>query len=584
MTNDPSSGDFSRREFVVLLGGATLGSFFLPNAFGGGAAAESGGLAEKCRRIMTKPQKLPYGPGGFSLLWTEVNDDDEATAMIWSPETEEEITEARRFYDAARNFNPHAAQGPSLLDSPPPQRSPEEERFLQRIRANLSAVGPRLEYAKWLRRRDDPLGEFIEIDCLLEDISESDPRWEKNNDRWSALLEKHEKEWLQPLLEMGLSPEIMSYWPTGMWYSYGFVQELDIDKPGILPERADWLFYAAPILHRLEFSYDELDIVAIVNVPQMEQVTSLDLGAVDMDLEMLEALSTSKHLKKLRELELGNIKLDAEAAKFLARSPVIARLRSLDLSQCSFRGAGAEVLLSSSSLANLESLDLHYTKLDAEDVERLAQSPHMARLKRLSLESNDIGKEGLRALSTSPHLPKLESLRLGYCNIGGEEIAPLISSPLLARLKTLKISANQLDNQALAKLANSEGLQGLAVLDLSLNDFDHVGAQALADSPHASSLEELDLSNCDIGPQGALALGNSPHLLRTLKRLDVRSCGLGEEGARILAEAPTFAKLESLQAKRGDIGRVGAELLEKRFDEETLSLLGDYDDDNDDDE
>ena len=63
-----------------------------------------------------------------------------------------------------------------------------EEGFLQAIIEEPDDVGLRLIYADWLEERGDPRGEFIRVQCQLEDLDENDSRFDELKTRERELL------------------------------------------------------------------------------------------------------------------------------------------------------------------------------------------------------------------------------------------------------------------------------------------------------------------------------------------------------------------------------------------------------------
>ena len=75
----------------------------------------------------------------------------------------------------------------------------QDEGFLRAIIEEPDDVGLRLIYADWLEERGDPRGEFIRVQCQLEEIDEYDPRFKELKARERELLAAHEHEWLGEL-------------------------------------------------------------------------------------------------------------------------------------------------------------------------------------------------------------------------------------------------------------------------------------------------------------------------------------------------------------------------------------------------
>src|SRR5437867_4536323 len=75
----------------------------------------------------------------------------------------------------------------------------QDEGFLRAIIEEPDDVGLRLIYADWLEERGDPRGEFIRVQCQLEELKEYDPRFKELKAREGELLAAHEREWFGEL-------------------------------------------------------------------------------------------------------------------------------------------------------------------------------------------------------------------------------------------------------------------------------------------------------------------------------------------------------------------------------------------------
>lgn len=545
-TNDePRGGEgVSRRSFLVTIGGAILGSYVLPR-FAAAEAAPAAApavapVAEAVRRLITKPLKTKVKGGGFFLLWTEQTDDGVKT-MIWTPETEEEFAEAQRFYDDARRFNPHAAKPPA---APVPQRDPREQALIAAVLDHLDDDAPRLAYADWLRARGNSQGEFVRVWCVSDQMDDSDPRHAALEERWSELLERDAERWLEPLAALGLRPEVCGRFYPALWLlPKGLVEEIEIDKPGILPEQAERLFAAAPVLHKLQFTYDTVDVAGIAALPQMAQVTSLDLSSTELALKHLRALASSPHLKRLNELDFSRSQLGPQGGRVLAESALLAGLHTLKLVACYLRLGGVKALASSPKSSRLTCLDLADNQLGPEAIRVLASSPHLGRLTSLGLRANKLGAAGVGALRGAPFLGTLTALNLESCEVNAEAAGALAALPLSA-LAALNLEYNPVTTAGVASLAASPHLARLREINLASTGLNDAAAEALAASPHLAALVDLNLDRNRIGDRGLRALASSPNV-KGLKKLHLAENRCGIEGRRRLA------------APRG-IGRTGA--------------------------
>src|SRR5262245_3628070 len=85
----------------------------------------------------------------------------------------------------------------------------DEEALLQAIRDDPEDDAPRLVYADWLEEHRQPeRAEFIRVQCELAGCPAEPGRLRELQERESALLNAHEKSWLEPLARI-LDPSVL---------------------------------------------------------------------------------------------------------------------------------------------------------------------------------------------------------------------------------------------------------------------------------------------------------------------------------------------------------------------------------------
>src|SRR5438094_10585721 len=75
-----------------------------------------------------------------------------------------------------------------------------EEAFRRAIRENPDDDMPRLAYADWLNEREDPRGEFLQVQCELARSPREDLRRAELLDRQQELRGQYGRAWAEPLL------------------------------------------------------------------------------------------------------------------------------------------------------------------------------------------------------------------------------------------------------------------------------------------------------------------------------------------------------------------------------------------------
>jgi uncharacterized protein (TIGR02996 family) len=461
--------------------------------------------------------------------------------------------------------------------------SRQDRDYFRRIALDPHNVDLRLEFADHLEKKGDPLGRFIRTDQELEEC----PAWDEGradlDRRWSRLLEQHGPTWHGPLRKLGLEPEVGGTVALALWMHHGILDEVQVERAGILPERADRLLAAVPGLRILEIrnirivgsgnNWKEIrwqpNIPAIVRLPLMKQIGVLRLGNLELDGEAVRAIASAPQLENVVELVLDGNELGPKAVAALARSDTLERLCVLYLRACNLGDAGAAALAQGGGLTGLRELHLGTNNLTHAGAAALAASAALGHIETLNLDGNRLGPVGAQAVMESEQLAGLTALNLNGTGVGLEAMPALARSPMLARLKTLRLSNNALTGDGLRRLAGSPHLGRLEVLELDGNAIDDAGVLALANAPAPPRLRELSLADNSMGDAAVKALARWAGLAQ-LRKLVLRHNSVGGEGVKALAASPHLARLEELDLSDNDLDFAAARAL---ADSTTLSSL-----------
>ncbi len=449
--------------------------------------------------------------------------------------------------------------------------TPEEREYFRRIALDPKNQALRLEFAEKLEKKRNPLGEFIRLCHELDAIPEGDPRREERDKRWSELLGEHGAKWFQGLRQLQLEPRIAgTFFPT-LWMTEGIIDQVTIDRPGILPEQANRLFEAAPGLRALEFNSARMDdgmnpvsyeprVPAIVKLPRLEQIGVLKMSSMGLELSDLEAIASSPHLKNLTELDFSYNRVGPDGANALRHSPTLKKLQVLELRGCELGEAGAIHLALSANLGQLQKLNLGNNAVGPRGAATLAASPHLKRLETLLLDDNEIGPAATKNLAISAHLKSLVELNLSRNNIGPQGAQALATSPNLVKLARLNLNSNNLTGLGLRVLGASPHLGELTVLELESNEIDDAGVKGLTASRVITHLEELSLAYNNIGDEGFKALAAWAGLAH-VRKLNLSSNKAGWAGVKALCASRHLTALQELDLGHLDIGLAGAQAL-----------------------
>lgn len=450
----------------------------------------------------------------------------------------------------------------------------EERDYFRRIALEPDNSALRLEFADKLEKKRNPLGEFIRVSHELDTLPEGDSRREERDQRWGELLDANGGKWFQGLRQLRLEPILVGNFFPALWMHNGIIDEVTIDLPGILPEKAEPLFAAAPGLRVLNFhnihteqgvtgwkdTTYEPDVPAIVKAPQLEQIGVLKMSSIQLNTEDLKAVVSSPYLTNLVELDFSYNKVGPEGAAAIGQSTTLKRLRVLELRGCDIGEAGAVALARAANLAQLIKLNVGVNAIGPKGTATLAASPYLKNVQVLLLDDNAVGPAATTNLARSPHFRELIELDLSSNDIGPQGAQALAASPNLAKMATLKLNYNKLGGIGLRVLAASPHLGQLKLLELHSNEIDDTGVQALAASTVIRQLEELSLAYNNIGDAGFKALAGWAGLAK-VRKLNLRDNKASWAGVKALASSPHLTAIQELDLSKVDIGLAGAQAL-----------------------
>jgi len=562
--------------------------------------AERAELADRLDRMFNPPHRSDMAGQSF-LLWTQRDDEGAPRMMMWTPETPEEIRGAELFYDAAHGLGAFARK---VKPGKPIRRSTEETALINAILKNRDDRTGYLVYADYLSERGDSLGDYIRASVELHALPPDHPAWQERTT--TEMADAHAEEWFAPLGELGLRPETLGYFTPYAWQSLqrGVIEEVTIDRPGVLPDNAARLFAAAPFLRKLEFKQGHLDPKGLAKVKQLSQIDELELFHTELTADSLRTILKSKHLTGLKTLHVGTNPLGADGAAVLAAWPGLAKLEALNVQGCQLSPAGVGALADCPNVTNLRSLRIgSNVQGDTIGYGQLFASPHLTKLTELELGSTEFQQGVMESLGRSAFAKTLQVLDLdcatfAYDPAFQEDAFAGLTRCKLPALRWLKLNSVALRAPRNAQLANAafrstleelyldncslgDGAanlfhQGrfpkLRVLDLSRNRLQRPAAETLAASAkNFPALTNLRLWSNRLGAEAVAALAGSK-ILANLTDLDLSDNKIGPAGAVALAGSKHFKKLKTLVVDEKAAGKKGKKALLDRFGEGVVSF------------
>lgn len=294
----------------------------------------------------------------------------------------------------------------------------DDVAFVDEIRRHPDDVVPRLIYADYLEETGNPRGEFIRIQCQVEELAAGDPQRAELFNRERELLDRHGDEWVSPLREFGVAGVTRDCLRRGLL-------ERARMPAGAFLQYADQLCMAEPALAEIGLTgvAEHVESLTAMQIPR--QISRLDLSACQVDVDIMRRLTVASWWSQLTSIDLRFNSLLDEGVQLLVNVDA-PQLMHLNLSSNQINPAGASIL---------------------------GNSPLFSRLQSLDLSMNPIGSVGLIALGAG-RAQKLGRLNLSRCRLnsvegldaGFEALEELVIrsnqisnwSPLASRIRSLR--------------------------------------------------------------------------------------------------------------------------------------------------
>jgi uncharacterized protein (TIGR02996 family) len=451
--------------------------------------------------------------------------------------------------------------------------------WIERITADPDNETLRRAYADWLTEHDNPLGEYIRLECDLDHVDRSTPAFYRLESK-RARLAYEGTDWKESLLakwsaegfqEMdGAAPEAKFH--AGM--RRGMLEELSITNlPAFISHHAD-ILREAPLIRALkvEEAKDAQEIVALVECPALVRVRELEFSECELDESALQALAASNSLGALTCLRLVQCTVDGGGLAKLFLSGRRPKLKSIVLEQLMFADDSDHVddrallhaIFSAPACPKLDSIDLRGSTLFSPIAQQeLGKGRLRPQLQSLFVDGDGISSEDLEVLlatrfpalrtldisrgdHSSANLQlaadsRLKELSLIDMRLTDKSVESLLKS-VPATIRDLSIQGGTLSGKSAERLAFLPQFRGLGFLSLADNKIDSRGAAAIARSPVLTKLAGLKLGWNTIDANGARAIAASDNL-RSLRFLHLGDNRLGDEGASALAASDNLKNL-----------------------------------------
>ena len=308
---------------------------------------------------------------------------------------------------------------------------------LAAIAANPTDDAPRLVYADALLERQDPLGEFITLQCHAARLPVTDPQRSELEHRAKQLLDTHKQRWS----------------PAGLEWTFerGFPASLRVLLRDLRQHEA--VIAAVPTLDDLEVRFTSaapLDLDGLLALPLLRRVHALRFNWHTPQQLALDLLA-EPWVAKLDLLQFSWVMLQPRVWQVLGRAESPARhIPALDLMLADARDDSVR-LLDVAPWPALKWLRLSNGQLGTRGCELLAQPGLFHALEHLDVSWNRIGKQGAALLAKSPLIHQLTTLNLSHCQLGDEGCESIAAAQPRA-LETLLLEQSRVTERGLQAL------------------------------------------------------------------------------------------------------------------------------------
>ncbi len=422
--------------------------------------------------------------------------------------------------------------------------------FLDQVLAHPEDDVPRLIYADFLEERGDPRGEFIRLQCQLDQMDEYDPHRLDLKHRCDELLFHHGDAWASELKQDVRKAE----------FARGFIDKITIRARAFIKE-GDKLYRSTPV-NWLRFNYIKGAGEALAATAALAQVRSLDLSDLKIPDNDLIALLTSRHLHRLGALNLTHFETSfgESVGTALGEMPSAESLQHLEIpSDPEFLRAVCDsdgfpsvehlAVVSSSGGGNFRNLGrLKVPKLQSLKIrgpqtvaatESIAKLP-VDRLQRLDMDSTHVPAKGLAILAKRGAFDQVTNLSLAGCDLGVRAAEAIFQGQHLQHCRSLNLAYNSYP--FVQQLIQHQPASGLRRLQPGQLNSDHL--RMIGQSEVLQQLEFLRIEGSDF-PLDLAQLAATP-LGKSLRCLHLFECRLSTDSRRQLADKMEFPNVVKL--------------------------------------
>jgi uncharacterized protein (TIGR02996 family) len=391
-------------------------------------------------------------------------------------------------------------------ETTPTAPASEAEAFERALAADPHDLAGRCAYADFLAERDDPRGEFMQVQIALEDATRRADERSGLRAREKELLERHERDWLGPL-----APHLLDQAPNNP-----ASDDYDPDRPASPRAEHRW---RRGLLAELK-----VDCLTVALAQALADAPAARF------LEKLHVVSTAYHLSMQEGAPPRRVRVPEEYRGYdewleLLGAPLLRSLRVFQMGDADGEPPEDGWMDNHTYAPGIESLIAEMTRIEelhllCKEYDRAAlfALPNLTNLRVLRMYAlgEPYGRDDyeieLDVLARNAALGNLTHLMLhphfarnrSFIPLG--RVAPVFRSPHLRSLTHLQLRLSSMGDAGAREIVASGALKRLKWLDLRHGCITDEGARAFAACPDARNLDRLDLSRNAVSSAGLKVL------------------------------------------------------------------------------
>ena len=384
----------------------------------------------------------------------------------------------------------------------------KKEDYLRKIYNNPEDIQLRMEFADYLIKEGNPVGNAIRLQCEADFTSSDEERFPLTR-RAKEILREHCSSWFQPFTDLGVID-------IGFWQ--GTHPFLRINAHNFA-KNGDKIFALAPLIEKVEIFYPPGTSLRVPEIPDSRHVEEITfiydyendtvggirrrIGRPMITDTYIESMFAHDNFPNIKKFVCNHSLLSEKSLAVLATSKNTVHLESLSLFHNRFTPGGFAKLCPEGYQQKLRWLNLDHTSINDDDLLALTRSPHFGELETFTVNGNYLTDQSLIHLSAVPQPVKMTILNLsGHVpqdfpkanqRFGAAGLEVFAQSGIMQNLKTLYMCCCDIDTDGMLAFIRNVRESQLKELVIHTNLFDSSVMGELVTSPLVEHLENLEI-------------------------------------------------------------------------------------------